>query len=169
MASTNHSCIYPLVPIVGFLLSYWSVSLKSKIRYNLAPNIEHASIVLVTKHFRKENRTRLCLCPILRDNTISIEYFKQKFIYDPIDKQFHKFKQEFDKTFEEYRSSLGMVTENELQSTVAKYGKNSMVIPMPTFLELFKDHVVAPFFIFQIFCTLLWMLENTGTTQLPHL
>ena len=30
-----------------------------------------------------------------------------------------------------------------------------MDIPIPKFLDLYKEHLVAPFFVFQLFCTLL--------------
>ena len=35
-----------------------------------------------------------------------------------------------------------------------------MDIPIPGFLELYKEHLVAPFFVFQLFCTLLWLLDE---------
>lgn len=42
----------------------------------------------------------------------------------------------------------------EVEDLEELYGKNEFDIPIPTFLELIAEHMVAPFFVFQVrsFC-----------------
>lgn len=53
-----------------------------------------------------------------------------------------------------------MTTDAEIERLQQHYGHNTFDIPVPTFTELWKEHAVAPFFIFQMFCVGLWLLDD---------
>ncbi|KAF3915613.1 hypothetical protein ABW21_db0208102 [Orbilia brochopaga] len=61
---------------------------------------------------------------------------------------------------ETFQHSLGIQSATELTHLKHHYGPNTFDIPVPTFTELFKEHSVAPFFVFQIFCVGLWCLDE---------
>ena len=49
------------------------------------------------------------------------------------------------------------------------WGSNKMEIPIPTFFEIYQEHLVAPFFVFQLFCTGLWLLDEYWYYSLMNL
>jgi len=55
--------------------------------------------------------------------------------------------------------SAGLSTAEALARR-GKYGENAFDIPLPPFPDLFKEHALAPFFVFQILCVLLWCLDE---------
>ncbi|RLN89268.1 hypothetical protein BBJ28_00012660, partial [Nothophytophthora sp. Chile5] len=59
-----------------------------------------------------------------------------------------------------YLQSQGTATPADLTRARAKWGPNDFELPMPRFTELLKEQLVAPFFVFQFFCMLLWCLDD---------
>jgi cation-transporting ATPase 13A1 len=63
-------------------------------------------------------------------------------------------------TIEFYQNAEGISEKKEEARASLIWGNNKMNIPIPNFMDLYKEHVVAPFFVFQLFCTLLWLLDE---------
>ena len=69
----------------------------------------------------------------------------------------HKPKYPDDLKLSDYWNSQGLASVEEAKSV---FGTNTFDLPKPTFIELFKEHAVAPFFVFQVFCVALWCLDE---------
>ncbi|KAF1315791.1 P-type atpase, partial [Globisporangium splendens] len=63
-------------------------------------------------------------------------------------------------TLRRYLTSTGYASSTDLALAGIKWGKNDFDIPIPLFAELLKEQLVAPFFVFQFFCMLLWCLDE---------
>ena len=61
----------------------------------------------------------------------------------------------------EYAQTAGLAG-GVLQAALEKYGKrtNELKLPSPTFMDLFVEHITAPFFVFQLFCVGMWLLDE---------
>src|SRR3954449_11013179 len=95
---------------------------------------------------------------------ISFLFQKRRFLYDPAKKTFDILKYDIDADpkpkIEQFQKSRGITSAAEATRIEQHYGTNTFDIPVPTFGELFKEHAVAPFFVFQIFCVGLWLLDE---------
>lgn len=95
---------------------------------------------------------------------VSFLFQKRRFLYDPERKTFQPLTYAIDSVpkpqIGHFLHSKGITSQSDLTRILQHYGGNTFDIPVPTFLELFREHAVAPFFVFQIFCVGLWMLDE---------
>lgn len=91
-------------------------------------------------------------------------YQRDKFTYSPENKEFSRLAYPVDSipapTLSTFQTSEGLSTTTTVNAVENAYGKNTFDIPIPTFKELFGEHAVAPFFVFQLFCVGLWCLDE---------
>ncbi|KAH8678586.1 hypothetical protein BGZ60DRAFT_401385 [Tricladium varicosporioides] len=149
-----------------WLCTHWSVNLKALFTSTTVKTVQEAKLIKVLPI---ANAGSADICAIQRDtaggkNNISFLFQKRRFLYNPVNNSFKPLSYAIDSEpkplLEHFQTSRGISSASELSRIQQHYGDNTFDIPVPTFTELFKEHAVAPFFVFQIFCVGLWMLDE---------
>ncbi|AMD21664.1 HFL192Wp [Eremothecium sinecaudum] len=144
------------------LLPEWNVDLAAKFRYRYCSTLEEASHILLRT---TPNNGSDGIVKIERDRDESglqvfFQFQKKRFLWHPEDSAFSSPKFLIDnepklKVFQDVKGNSG-----DLSQLKRLYGQNTFDIPVPTFIDLFKEHAVAPFFVFQVFCVALWLFDE---------
>ena len=150
---------------LAFFCKFWSENLMAKICYLPVNSIEKATYVKVditSEKFKMNNRTQIC--KISRENDIiKMELEKILYVYDYDKKEFYRPKLDILKKCKVGELlSVEPIKGEDVPKLRAKFGENRMKIPIPSFFSLYKEHIVAPFFVFQLFCILLWVFDDYG-------
>jgi manganese-transporting P-type ATPase len=149
--------------IVFTLSTLWSTKLRVLFQYSENKNPKESEFVYVIP---KPHKGKEELCQIQKEKeVVYFEYQKIKFFYNEEKKDFFKVNYPDKETMIYYKKLKGL---NEVGQITEKYGPNTFQIPNPNYLELLKgnftfkntEHVQAPFFIFQMFCCILWSLDE---------
>lgn len=59
-----------------------------------------------------------------------------------------------------YREWKGHKELKSVVKATSVYGSNMTILELPSFRELLSDQLIAPFFLFQMFCVVLWSLDE---------
>ncbi|KAF2747767.1 hypothetical protein M011DRAFT_467364 [Sporormia fimetaria CBS 119925] len=149
-----------------WLSTHWSVNIKSTFTTTKARDVRSAQLIKVIP---AQNAGSPEICHLKRDNAggkpnISFLFQKRRFLYDPEKGSFAPLSYALDAEpkpqLHVFQEAQGLTSSTDIDRLQQHYGDNSFDIPVPTFTELFKEHAVAPFFVFQVFCVGLWMLDD---------
>jgi cation-transporting ATPase 13A1 len=149
-----------------WLMTKWNVNLKSAFTTVAAGDVRSATLIKVHPI---ANAGAAEICQLVRDTVggkqnLSFLFQKRRFLYDADKGSFAPLSYPLDTEpkpqLESFQQTKGLVTPAEIERLQQHYGDNSFDIPVPSFSELFQEHAVAPFFVFQIFCVGLWMLDE---------
>lgn len=94
------------------------------------------------------------------DYEIYFSYQRRKFKFNNDTLQFEKPTFRNKEKISYYLEYKGLETMREITKYAEDYGLNKLDIPVPTFWELFREHALAPFFVFQVGCVGLWCLDE---------
>lgn len=156
-----------------FFINFWNADINILFCYNkLGDNDELASCtdVWVKIENKKQETTKKIIVPLLSESVeispgqlqtvYNVEVMKKRMLWSNEARTFRAIPYPVKDSVEFYQTAVGLQDRDEERKADLVWGNNTMKIPIPTFLELYKEHLVAPFFVFQLFCTLLWLLDE---------
>ena len=65
-----------------------------------------------------------------------------------------------DKPLSSYARPTRGLSASAVEAATRRYGDNSLRVPLPTFWRAYKEQLMGPVTVFQIFTTLLWLLDE---------
>jgi cation-transporting ATPase 13A1 len=155
-----------LAQFVVFFSKFWSEAQRALVSFKTVKEISsatHVRIDIINNKFKMNNRTGISeIIHSKKEEIVSIEFEKIKYLFNKDKAVFEKSKINFKKRLGEFKDSTPYSNDQEVENLKAKYGNNLMKVPIPSFFSLYKEHIVAPFFVFQLFCILLWVFDDYG-------
>jgi hypothetical protein len=91
---------------------------------------------------------------------MTFEYHRRRYIYDSDSGAWTKVRCRTDIPLSFLETWKGFVSDHHLISGQIRYGPNAFSVKQPTFTELYKKQLLSPFTVFQLFCVILWMLDD---------
>ncbi|KAI9002348.1 hypothetical protein BC832DRAFT_561305 [Gaertneriomyces semiglobifer] len=151
---------------LAFLVCQWSVRINVKMTCRKETDPYKATKIMVIPTVHNGAGAIADIQRVKNSETKQSHLFfffqQKKYIYNDQTKHFEKldYPTHHHKTVADYKAQTGFNTAGQVASAVDKYGANKFDIPIPKFTELFKEHMMAPFFVFQLFCVALWFLDE---------
>ena len=164
--------------VLIFLVSQWSMGVKCSLGYISVKTIPEATMVHVVA---AKNAGKDRIVPVMmirldpkqpKSMEVSIakrkyhcyikffEFQKVKYEYDPKEKNnFVRSESPTTGKVQDFLTYAGVEEQNRLLC-MQKWGINEFDIPIPPFLDLYMEHLTAPFFVFQMLCLFLWSLDD---------
>ena len=145
---------------VVLLLPSWSLAYRSRTHFASAPGPKLGYFAKVTPapYHGKPDFVPITVTKVHGDNILAFTFSHRQFLFDAKKNGFSKIEMPTHHAFGHYRHSIGKHPGEA--DAMALYGPNAFRFPSPTFKDLFREHALAPFFVFQVFCVALWCLDE---------
>eukprot|EP01128_Nolandella_sp_AFSM9_P011830 TRINITY_DN8745_c0_g1_i1.p1 TRINITY_DN8745_c0_g1~~TRINITY_DN8745_c0_g1_i1.p1 ORF type:complete len:1205 (+),score=292.26 TRINITY_DN8745_c0_g1_i1:68-3616(+) len=147
------------VHLIALLFPQWSVDVNCAFTHK---KVSQPSLATKIKIVPSASKGVKELCDVHHvHGTYYFLYQQRKYSFDNVSGHFKKLAQPPNISFREYvevaksdRNADWVSAQKEL------YGENKFTIPAPSFKKLYMEHMLAPFFVFQLFCVSLWFLDE---------
>src|SRR6201999_4489506 len=120
----------------------WSVHLKTTFTTTKATKVEDAQLIKVIP-VANSGSSGICKLERERDGRTSFLFQKRRFVYSVETGSFAPLKYVLDADkkplLREFQLSKGLTSEAKVEQVHKHYGDNTFDIPVPTFIELWKE------------------------------
>lgn len=148
--------------VLVMLMPAWNVGIAAGFNYSTAGDMNEATHILIhtTPNNGSDGIVEIQRVQEAGELQTYFQFQKKRFLWHQDENVFSSPKFLIDESpkIGDFQNSKGL--SGDLTQSRRLYGENSFDIPIPTFLELFKEHAVAPLFVFQVFCVALWLLDE---------
>ncbi len=159
------SAVLALAHALLLLFAHWRVGVAAALRFRPQPDAALADVVLVMP---RRWSGAPALAPLQRrlrlhgsgGAELYFEFRRQRFVYDENARSFAKQRYPASLPFATYAASRGLAALEAAAEAHAAFGANSFAVPPPPFGKLLGEQLSAPFFVFQLFCCMLWALDE---------
>jgi cation-transporting ATPase 13A1 len=141
------------------LMQKWSIKFACFVKYRKEQNAAMATHAHVTplSHLGKEE-----LVKIERSigGGIFFEFHRRKYLFDAKTNNFEKVRCKVTHPIEHYVGWRGIPNTKLFSQLRDLYGPNQFKMASPAFMDLYIAQITSPFTVFQIFCAILWLLDE---------
>lgn len=110
-----------------------------------------------TTHKEKDTLVPLLYVPTLG---LSLEYHRRRYTYNPDTHIWTKIRCSTKMPTTFFSSWDGFTNSQQITASEIRYGSNEFNVHQPTFMEMYKSQLLSPFTVFQLFCVILWLLDD---------
>lgn len=153
------------------LLCHWIVQFRAFTLFRPATKVDEYCHILIVP---PPNRGKSDMVPMKKSSlstVLQVEFQRQVYLFTPAARLgasaskypngvFTLYQAPINLPLRSYLVARGLQNESEVEKTLEKWGKNHLAIHIPSFLELLQRQLLAPLAIFQVFCALLWLLDE---------
>ena len=91
---------------------------------------------------------------------MTFEYHRRRFVWNADNELWTKIRCRTNIPLEFFKTWQGFKEESQVLGASIRYGANKFQVKQPTFSEMYKAQLLSPFTVFQLFCVVLWMLDD---------
>ncbi|KAH8614269.1 putative E1 E2 ATPase haloacid dehalogenase like hydrolase [Trypanosoma vivax] len=160
-----HAILVPILIFLHCLLSLftiWSVKFRSYVLFRQLAHseVESATHVFVCTREHKGGSEIVPLVQLRDDQQVYFVFQQRKWTFDGETGRFVKPRFPTKESLSKYATWEGLSDSTECYKQFDMFGPNMIEVVIPDFQTLLVDHALAPFFVFQMFCLLLWCLDE---------